>query len=355
MYGCYNTLTLSKLIISLFSTLIIVSTVTLMISSIAFSLQTIDNQYSFAFKWGSRGTGDGQFLRPHDVEFDSNGNVYVSDRDRNDIQKFTPNGAFIMKWGHNGTDDGEFRSPYSINIDKHDNVYVVDMNNHRIQKFDNNGTFLLKWDRFDAKGSNNTMQMPEDMAIDPVSGYVYITDTGNNRTIKLDDKFNFILDWGTLGTGEGEFKHPHGIGVDSSGNVYVNEFETARIQKFDGDGNFIKQWGSAGKGPGEFDLALEHLFVDSQDNVWQVDGKNNARIQKFDSNGNYLAEVGSGPCIIPDNIKNDPVAMASYDKCDEELHLPEHALINSKGDLYVVDRGNQRMVVYSPIIDSNTK
>lgn len=59
-------------------------------------------KYCFDFKWGSRGSADGQFLRPHDVNFDSKGYVYVSDRDRNDIQKFTPNGTFLMKWGSEG-------------------------------------------------------------------------------------------------------------------------------------------------------------------------------------------------------------------------------------------------------------
>ena len=93
--------------------------------------------------------------------------------------------------------------------------------------------------------------------------------------------------------------------------------------------------------------------MDPQSNVWQVDGKDNPRIQKFDSNGNYLTEVGSGPCIIPDNMKNDPLRMASYHKCDGKLAEPEHANINSKGDLYVVDRGNQRIVVYSPIKAKN--
>jgi tripartite motif-containing protein 71 len=347
-YRYYHTQILSKLVFSLFLSLVF-SIVALMMSSTAFSQQTNETRYSFAFKWGSNGSGDGQFLRPHDVDFDSKGNVYVSDRDRNDIQKFSPNRTFILKWGHKGIHDGEFRTPYSISIDKDDNVYVVDRDNNRIEKFDNNGTFLRKWDKFDAKGSNDTMLRPEDMAIDPVSRNVYITDTLNNRTIKLDDKFNFILDWGSHGTGEGEFDHPHGIGVDSSGNVYVNELTNARIQKFDSDGNFIKQWGSEGTSPGQFSLGLEHLFVDPQSNVWQVDGRKNPRIQEFDSNGNYLTQVGSGPCIIPDNIKNDPERMVSYDKCDGKLHEPEHANINSKGDLYVVDRGNQRVVVYSPI------
>jgi hypothetical protein len=35
--------------------------------------------YSLIRKWGSNGTGDGQFVRPHDIAFDSKGYVYLSD------------------------------------------------------------------------------------------------------------------------------------------------------------------------------------------------------------------------------------------------------------------------------------
>jgi len=60
-----------------------------------FAQQTNENPYAFAFKWGSNGTGNGQFILPHGIDFDSKGNVYVTDRERNDIQKFTSNGKFI--------------------------------------------------------------------------------------------------------------------------------------------------------------------------------------------------------------------------------------------------------------------
>ena len=39
--------------------------------------------FKFKFKWGSKGTGNDQFQRPHDVAFDSKGFVYVTDRENN--------------------------------------------------------------------------------------------------------------------------------------------------------------------------------------------------------------------------------------------------------------------------------
>ena len=49
--------------------------------------------YVFKFKWGSFGQGNDQFRRPHDIAFDSQGNVFVTDRDNNNVQKFTHNGT----------------------------------------------------------------------------------------------------------------------------------------------------------------------------------------------------------------------------------------------------------------------
>ena len=147
---------------------------------------------------------------------------------------------------------------------------------------------------------------------------------------------------------EGEFSHPHGIGVDSSGNVYVNDLNTPRIQKFDSNGKFIKQWGSKGKGEGQFTLPLEHLVVDHSDYVWQVDGAENPRVQKFDSSGTFITSVGTGPCIIEDIVKINRTKMSENLPCDGKLHLPEHANIDTNNNLYVVDRGNQRIEVFSP-------
>jgi DNA-binding beta-propeller fold protein YncE len=291
--------------------------------------------YCFNFKWGSDGSANGQFLRPHDVNFDSKGNVYVSDRDRNDIQKFTPNGTFLMKWGSEGNNAGQFNVPYSIEVDPFDNIYVVDRGNDRIQKFDENGKFVKQWDRHEnINGTDQEFASPEDMVINQKTGVIYITDTGNERVLKLDRNFSYILQWGSddgqTSSERGKSNHPHGIDVDSKGDVYVNELENPRIQKFDENGKFVKQWGSEGKGKGEFTPLLEHLEVDSkQDMIFMVDGALNPRIQVFDTNGNFTTSFGK----------------SGYG--DGQFSKPEHVNIDSSGNVYVVDRGNQRMQVFS--------
>ena len=155
--------------------------------------------YTFVTKWGSQGTNDGQFLRPHDVAFDSEGNVYVSDRDRNDIQKFTPNGTFLMKWGSEGSEEGQFKTPYSLEFDEADNIYVADRGNDRIQKFYSNGTFISQWNGplgMNSTGTEDKFGSPEDLAIDKRSSDIYVTDTGNNRVVRMGLNFDYISEMG---------------------------------------------------------------------------------------------------------------------------------------------------------------
>jgi len=185
--------------------------------------------FGFLLKWGSYGTGDGQFRYPSGVAVDSSGSVYVADRSNNRIQKFNSSGAFITKWGSYGTGDGQFRYPSGVAVDSSGNVYVADEDNHRIQKFDSNGTFITKW------GTSGTgdgqFRYPSGVAVDS-SGNVYVADRDNHRIQKFDSNGTFITKWGTSGTGDGQFRYPTGVAVDSSGNVYVADEDNHRIQKF---------------------------------------------------------------------------------------------------------------------------
>ena len=97
-------------------------------------IQKFDANGGFLTTWGSRGSGDGQFMGVQAVATDGAGHVYATDS-VNRIQKFDANGTFIAKWGSFGTANGQFSGPSGVAVDAAGHVYVADQNNSRIQKF----------------------------------------------------------------------------------------------------------------------------------------------------------------------------------------------------------------------------
>jgi tripartite motif-containing protein 71 len=53
-------------------------------------------------KWGSVGSGDGQFQSLRDLTADSLGNIYATDSTNQRVQKFTNTGVYITKWAQWG-------------------------------------------------------------------------------------------------------------------------------------------------------------------------------------------------------------------------------------------------------------
>jgi DNA-binding beta-propeller fold protein YncE len=53
----------------------------------------------------------------------------------NRVQKFDGNGTFLTKWGSAGSGYGQFQYPIALATDASGNVYVADQNSDRIQKF----------------------------------------------------------------------------------------------------------------------------------------------------------------------------------------------------------------------------
>ena len=68
-------------------------------------------------------------------KYDGSGNVYVADSGNHRIQKFSSSGGFLAKWGTKGSGDGQFNFPEGVAVDGSGNVYVTDSRKHRIQKF----------------------------------------------------------------------------------------------------------------------------------------------------------------------------------------------------------------------------
>jgi len=92
--------------------------------------------YEYAGKWGTPGTGNGQFNGAFGIALASNGNVYVTDLDNHRVQYFTSTGSFLGKWGSYGSGNGQFNRPVDVAVKPSGaSVYVADNRNHRVQYF----------------------------------------------------------------------------------------------------------------------------------------------------------------------------------------------------------------------------
>lgn len=280
----------------------------------------------FVNKWGSSGTGDGQFNAPEGLAIGSGGDVYVADYANSRMQQFTSTGTFVRVFGHReGTGDGELGNPFGVAVGPSGNVYVADTGNDRIQQFDSSGNFIRQWGTFGTL--DGEFSLLQGIATDS-SGHVYAVDSGNNRIQEFSATGVFIRSWGTMGTGNGEFQGPIDVAVGPSGNVYVAEGPNNRIQEFTETGVFVRKWGAnggdgtSGSGNGEFQYAYG-VATDAAGHVFVADINNN-RIQEFTASGAFIRKWGT-PGTGPGQFRPGGVAT------------------DSSGNVYVTDQDADRI------------
>jgi tripartite motif-containing protein 71 len=210
----------------------------------------------------------------------------------------------------------------------------------------------------------------------------------------LEESYIFVTKWGSTGKGDGQFRHPHGIDVDSSGNLYVTVRDNMEVQKFTRDGTFIGKWESNTTREGEYrDLIIKEgkirtifrtnvtrdgefldphgIDVDSFGNVYVVDALT-LNVQKFTNNGTFITKwgvsgTGNGEFRHPHDIIHDSfgnVYVTDYNnsniqKFDSngtfitkwgvngtgngEFRYLESIGIDSNNNIYVADTGNDRI------------
>jgi DNA-binding beta-propeller fold protein YncE len=195
-------------------------------------VQKFTSTGTFLTKWGTHGSGNGQFRVPVGLAVDpTTGDVYVADNENDRVQKFDSDGTYLGQWGSPGTGNGQFRGPFGVAVNPTTgDVYVADSDNNRVQKFDADGTFVSTWGRIG--GANGRFELPVGVAVDPITGDVYVADAGNDRVQKFDSNGTFLTKWGSFGSGNGQFDIPVDLAVDGDGNVYVVDFFGDRVQKF---------------------------------------------------------------------------------------------------------------------------
>lgn len=180
-----------------------------------YNVSTIDFSFN---KWGTVGSGPGEFNAPSGVAAGPDGNVYVADTDNNRVQKFSPDGTFLSSWDNTG-----LLAPQGVAVDDQNGIVLVsDTDNGRIQVFNPNGNLLL------IAGTGQFAE-PAGISFGPDSN-VYIADISQGRAQKFGPDGMFLDEIGT-----GFLFSPHGIAVDQGGNVYIADTGNNRIAVFTPD------------------------------------------------------------------------------------------------------------------------
>lgn len=185
---------------------------------------------------GERGVpGDdaNHFNRPTKVAVAKDGSFYVADGYRNTrVAKFAPDGKFLMQWGTKGTGPGEFQTVHGIALDTQGNVYVADRENMRVQVFTADGKFLRQW-KSEALGRPYGVVVAGD-------GTAFVADGGDQPDAPPDRSGLVVLHAdgsvaeriGHWGNYDGQFMMAHDLVLGRDGAVYVGDIKGSRVQKF---------------------------------------------------------------------------------------------------------------------------
>jgi DNA-binding beta-propeller fold protein YncE len=174
----------------------------------------------------------GPFNRPTNIAIGPKGDLYVSDGYGNcRVHQFAPNGDLKRSWGTSGKGPGQFHLPHGIAVDTDGRVFVCDRENDRIQIFSPDGEYLAEWTDtqrpthivFDKAGRAHVSELWWHKG-QTSQRHGPIADPRYGRCSVFDKDGKMLARWGGPdATVSGSFAAPHGLAVDSRGDVYVSE------------------------------------------------------------------------------------------------------------------------------------
>ena len=229
-----------------------------------------DREDQMVQKFGSHGTGNGEFNRPLGMAFDANNHLYVTDHCNHRVQKFDISGAYLVQFGTQGSDNCQLFYPSGI-IVHNGKLYIAEYGNHRVSVFqlDSQFSHII---------GSSILSSPYYIAVNSNS-QLLVSNSGHHCISMFTLDGNYVGKFGTRGTGRGQLNNPCGIATDIHDFVLVTEYGNHRVSIFDKDGVFVHYFGSKGSGHGQFSWPCEIALSPTGDIY--ISDHDNKRIQMF--------------------------------------------------------------------------
>jgi uncharacterized protein (TIGR03437 family) len=322
----------------------------LLLATVAFS-QT----YTVTALAGSDWIGDGGpatqalLFQAEGIAVDPLGNLYIADAQAHRIRQISSSGtirtfAGTGKPGFSGDGgpayEAQLRSPYGLTLDGHGNMYIADLGNGRVRRVGPDGRI--------ATVAAAPLISPRNLAIDS-GGNLYISDFEGQQVYRLGADGNLV----SIVSG---LSYPTALAVDRSGALYIGDSGNHVIRKFAGGtlttvavaatatGLAIDASGAlyiADSASGQI-LKIppaglsSSIRADARDLAFGADGS------LYASGGALVTRVLPGLARVVAGGGN--AAFGDFgDAGDARLNGPTGVASDALGNVYIADRGNNRV------------
>ncbi len=262
-------------------------------------------------------------VRPYSIAVDSRGRAIVTDPGANGIHIFDLEQHKYKFIERRDKDRDPMRSPQCVAVDAQDNIYVTDSTTGKVFVFDPSGKFRRTIGSL--KGGEGYFKRPTGIAIDSAAQKIYITDTLRDKVYVMDMNGSVLQTIGKKGTGQVEFNLPTEVLVRDQ-NLFVVDAMNFRVQLLDRSGAFQTSVGRVGDSAGAM-FRPKGIGMDSEGHLYVVDGLWGL-VQVFDQQGRLLYYFGGT------GSRNG------------QFQLPAGLFIDRGDRIFVVDSFNRRVQVF---------
>ena len=270
------------------------------------------------------GKPDLHFLvRPYSVVEDSRGRIIVTDPGAQGVHIFDPVQQKYKFIERKEKSKDAMLAPQCVAVDSKDNIYVSDSESGKIFVFNSDGKFQHALGSL--KGGEGFFKRPTGIAVDSDEQKIYITDTLRNKIFVTDMNGNVLQTIGKTGDGVGEFNYPTELRLDGK-DLLVVDAMNFRVQAVDRSGQFLFGIGAIGDGTGSM-FRPKGIGVDSEGHVYVVEGSHDM-VQVFDREGRLLYYFGQQGTGFGD------------------FRLPTGLFVDHNDKVFVVDSYNRRVQIF---------